>query len=71
MAVARRGSVVKPWTVKRLNAAINALTAMLAGEEGEGDWDPDHSADDMNAALTRLQEERDRLLERARKRAKP
>lgn len=46
-----------PWTKKRLHAAINALTAMLAGEEGEGDWDPANSEDDMRAALHRLQEE--------------
>ncbi len=46
------------WTKKRLDCAINAVKAMLAGEEGEGDWDPDHSGDDMRAALQRLREER-------------
>lgn len=45
------------WTKKRLKALINAATAMLAGEEGEGDWDPSNSADDLSAGLTRLQEE--------------
>lgn len=49
------------WTKKRLDAVINAVTAMLAGEEGEGDWDPRHSADDMQAGLRRLQEEREAL----------
>jgi hypothetical protein len=49
------------WTIKRLNAVINAVTAMLAGEEGEGDWDPANSADDLNAGLRRLLEERERL----------
>ncbi len=50
-----------PWTKKRLDAVINAVTAMLAGEEGEGDWDPSHSSDDLNAGLERLQQERDML----------
>jgi hypothetical protein len=50
------------WTIKRLDAAINALNAMLAGEEGEGDWSPDHSADDLESALKRLQEEREQLI---------
>lgn len=45
------------WTSARLRAAINAITSMLAGEEGEGDWDPEISGDDMRAALHRLLEE--------------
>lgn len=49
------------WTKKRLEAVINAVTAMLAGEEGEGDWDPSHSAEDLQAGLQRLQEEREAL----------
>ena len=49
------------WTKKRLDAVINAVTAMLAGEEGEGDWDPNTSAADLEAGLARLQEERARL----------
>lgn len=50
----------KRWTVARLNAVINAVTAMLAGEEGEGDWDPDNSAEDLQAGLEILIEERAR-----------
>jgi hypothetical protein len=45
------------WTKKRLDAVINAVTAMLSGEEGEGDWDPDNSSKDMEAGLQRLREE--------------
>jgi hypothetical protein len=56
------------WTLPRLRAAINAMTAMLAGEEGEGDWDPEISGDDMRAALRRLQEEHD-ALEKPKKRS--
>jgi hypothetical protein len=55
---------VTRWTVKRLDAVINAVTAMMAGEWGEGDWDPDNSADDMAAGLRRLQDERERLEKR-------
>ena len=50
-----------PWTKKRLDSVINAVTAMMAGEEGEGDWDPRHSTEDMEAGLRRLQEEREAL----------
>lgn len=56
------------WTIKRLDAVINAITAMLAGEEGEGDWDPAHSADDMQAGLRRMLEERERLQRAGRER---
>lgn len=43
------------WTRKRLKAAINACTSMLASEEGAGD---NHCAHvDLEAALKRLQEE--------------
>lgn len=45
------------WTAKRLDAVINAVTSMLAGEEGEGDFLC--SAEDLNAGLARLQEERE------------
>lgn len=44
---------MKRWTIKRIDAAISACTAMLAGEEGEGDFMC--SADDLNAALEILQ----------------
>ena len=40
---------------------------MIAGEEGEGDWDPEISGDDMRAALRRLQEDRDALESRSAK----
>ena len=46
-----------PWTKKRLRAVINAVTAIMAGEEGEGDWNPENSTSDMEAGLRRLQEE--------------
>jgi hypothetical protein len=56
----------KPWTVKRLECAINAVNAMLAGEVGEGDWDPDHEAEDMEAAREILIDIRERLTRRNR-----
>lgn len=46
---------MKRWTKRRLDAVINAVTAMLAGEEGEGDWDPKYSSEDMHAGLEILQ----------------
>ena len=52
------------WTARRLDAVINAVTSMLAGEDGEGDWDPEHPREDMEAGLKRLQEERERLMPR-------
>lgn len=48
-----------PWTKRRLDAVINAVTAMLAGEEGEGDWAPDNKAEDLRAGLNRLIEGRE------------
>lgn len=38
-------------TLRRLRAMENAVSAMEAGEQGEGDWDPDISREDMEAAL--------------------
>ncbi|HEU4804196.1 MAG TPA: hypothetical protein VFS91_00045 [Nitrobacter sp.] len=38
-------------TLRRLYAMSGALTAMLAGEEGEGDWPEFVTAEDMDAAL--------------------
>ena len=62
------GKKLRPrWTVKRLSAVINAVTAMQAGEEGEGDWDPDNSADDLQAGLEWLQAEHARLMPRTSK----
>lgn len=49
-----------PWTVKRLEAVICAVTAMLAGEEGEGDG-AHVTHEDLNAGLARLQDELARL----------
>ena len=57
--------MMKRPTIKQLDAVISAVTAMLAGEEGEGDWDHAHSADDMEAGLQWLKEQRDRLALRA------
>lgn len=51
----------KPWTVRRCDAALNAITAMLAGEEGAGDWDPANKAEDLEAARDILIDIRDRL----------
>lgn len=48
------------WTEKRLAAAIQAVTAMLAGEEGEGDAEG-LTFDDLEGALARLQHEQERL----------
>jgi hypothetical protein len=51
---------VTNWTRKRINAALQAINAMLAGEEGEGDAEG-ITFDDLQAAAQRLREERDRL----------
>lgn len=37
-------------TKKRLEAMQNAISAMLSGEQGEGDWDPDVSREALEAA---------------------
>lgn len=37
-------------TKRVLNAMDNAVTAMLSGEEGEGDWDPEVSRWDLENA---------------------
>lgn len=57
-------SKLTPWTDRRLGAVINAVTAMLAGEEGEGDFLC--AAEDLEAGLERLQQERARLEKRRR-----
>lgn len=44
-----------PLTKRKIRAAVMALDAMLAGIEGEGDWDPDYSADDLRAAIAALE----------------
>lgn len=54
----------KPWTVRRCEAALNAVNAMLAGEDGEGDWDPDHTREDLDAARDILIDIRERLTQR-------
>jgi hypothetical protein len=61
VVVGRRRNPAPRWTARRLDAAINAVKAMLATEEGEGDWDPAHTADDLEAALARLRWERTRF----------
>lgn len=57
----------KPWTVRRCDAALNAITAMLAGEEGAGDWDPDVKAEDLEAARDILIDIRERLTSKGRR----
>ena len=52
-----------PWTLRRLDAVINACAAMLAGEEGEGDA-AGHRFEDLQAGFRRLKEERARLTAR-------
>ena len=42
--------MAKRLTLKRLYAMQNALSSMLAGMEGEGDWNPEISEADMEAA---------------------
>lgn len=42
------------FTARRIAAAMNAITAMLAGEEGEGDWLPDITAADLEGAAAAL-----------------
>jgi hypothetical protein len=39
-----------PTYRKMMVAIIAACEAMLAGEEGEGDWPPDVAADDLKRA---------------------
>lgn len=50
-------------TQRRLEAMSAALSAMLAGDQGEGDWPEDVSFDDMDSAHTWV-------LEQLRKREK-
>ena len=51
------------WTIKRLEAAIQACEAMLSGEEGEGDA-TDVKFVDLQAAAELLKDDRARLLRR-------
>lgn len=37
-------------TLRRLIAMDNALSAMLAGEDGDGDWDPAVTRGDLEGA---------------------
>lgn len=48
------------WTLKRINAALSAINAMLAGPEHEGDWPPEVDAKDLEGARARLMRMRDR-----------
>lgn len=48
------------WTIKRLDAAIQACEAMLASEEGKGDAEG-ISFDDLQAASDMLKEQRSYL----------
>lgn len=43
--------------MRRINAALSAVAAMLAGEDNEGDWPEDVTREDLEGALKRLQEE--------------
>lgn len=44
----------KFWTKRRLRAAIAACSAMLAGDENEGDWPEDVTREDLACARERL-----------------
>lgn len=57
----------KPWTVRRCDAALNAITAMLAGEDGAGDWDPDHKREDLEAARDIIIDIHERLTNEGRR----
>jgi len=59
--------VTPRWTQRRLDAVISAVAAMLAGEEGKGDWPPDVTADELRGGLYRLQAELARLQRRRRR----
>jgi hypothetical protein len=45
------------WTERRLNAVLNAASAMRAGEVGKGDWGPDVTAADLDGGMTCLHHE--------------
>lgn len=49
------------WTLKRIDAALDAINAMLAGEEGEGDCG-DTSFEDLKGARDLLIAMRENLL---------
>jgi hypothetical protein len=41
-------------TQRQAAAAMAAILAMLAGEEGEGDWPPDVSGKDLDEAADKI-----------------
>jgi len=40
----------KRWTYKRCEAALNAITSMLVGEDNASDWGPDVTREELEAA---------------------
>lgn len=54
-----------PWTKRRIYAAMNAITLMLAGADHEGGWHPDVKREDLEGALQRLQQMDDEIAARA------
>lgn len=49
------------WTLSRTRAALSAVSAMLAGEDNEGDWPEDVKREDLEASHELLCAQRDRL----------
>lgn len=58
-------------TLPRLRAMENALSAMLAGADHEGDWCPSVSRDDMEAAEAWVGEQIARRKRAAKTKARP
>lgn len=52
-----RVPAMTPLTLNRLRAMDAALSAMLAGAEGEGDWPSDIPAEDAEKALVWVTEQ--------------
>ena len=46
-------------TRRECDAAISAINAMLAGEDGEGDWPEEVTRDDLDGAADKLMMIRD------------
>lgn len=57
------------WSIRRINAAQNAISAMLAGEDQAGDWSEEVTRADLEGALAALaeMEERNKKKREARK----
>jgi len=51
-------------TRRELEATLNALSGMLAGEDKEGDWGPDTEREDLEGAQRKLSAQLERLTRR-------